>query len=367
MGKRLNNFDKYSFTTAIISWYRQNNRPLPWRETKNPYHIWLSEIILQQTRVAQGLPYYNRFVNNYPTIEDLAAADEDEILRLWQGLGYYTRARNLHKCARDIVAHHQGKFPGSMKLLLTLPGIGRYTAAAIASLAYNEAVPVVDGNVYRVLARYFGSEIDIASSKAFAYFYNLSITLIDKLAPGDYNQAVMEFGALFCTPKNPDCENCVLQQGCMAKANSLQSELPVKKRKPKSKKRYLYYFVVTHDDKILMHKRTAKDIWRGLYEFLLIEEAKPLTSDIIDHPDLGVFRGNDVEIAINEKIIRHVLTHQVLYVNFAVVNIDKSSKLIKKLISADFKWYDQEVIEGLPKPVLLVNFLDTYLNSINLQ
>jgi len=367
MNNHLNNLHNYSFTAAIISWYKQNSRSLPWRETENPYHIWLSEIILQQTRVAQGLPYYNRFVSKYPVIEKLAAASEDEILRLWQGLGYYSRARNLHKCSKMIVNQHLGKFPNTMKSLLTLPGIGRYTAAAIASLAFNEAVPVVDGNVYRVLARYFGVEIDIGSSKAFAYFYNLSLSLIDKSAPGDYNQAVMEFGALHCTPKQPDCENCVLRQGCEAYSKSIQKKLPVKKRKQKPRERYFYYFVILHDDKILMRQRTAKDIWQGLYEFLLIEQAELMTSDLPDHPALDKLSGISAEINTNDKIIRHVLTHQLLYVNFAVISIEKKSKLIKELSTEEFKWYNLKEAEELPKPVLLANFLDNYLNSINLQ
>ena len=178
MNNRPKNLPINSFSTAIIGWYKQNKRSLPWRQSSNPYHIWLSEIILQQTRVVQGLPYYNRFVQRYPEINDLAEAEEDEILRLWQGLGYYSRARNLHKCAKVIVSEHRGKFPDNMESLLTLPGIGKYTAAAIASLAFNEAVPVVDGNVYRVLARYFGLELDISTSKAFAHFYDLSLSLI---------------------------------------------------------------------------------------------------------------------------------------------------------------------------------------------
>ena len=367
MNNRLNNLHNYSFTTAITRWYKQNHRSLPWRVTKNPYHIWLSEIILQQTRVAQGLPYYNRFINKYPAIEDLAAASEDEVLRLWQGLGYYSRARNLHKCAKVIISTHKGNFPKTMKSLLALPGIGRYTAAAIASLAFDEAVPVVDGNVYRVLARYFGIEIDIGTSKAFSHFYDLSLTLIEKATPGDYNQAVMEFGALYCTPKQPNCEHCVLQQGCVAFANSLQKQLPVKKSKPKSRERYFYYFIIQNDDKILMRQRTAKDIWQGLYEFLLIEQTQLTLTNLLDHPDLEKIKGSDVNIAINDKIIRHVLTHQLLYVNFAVISIGKNSKLINALPTDGFKWYDMQEVEELPKPVLLANYLDTNMNSINLQ
>lgn len=366
MNNRLNNLSGNSFSTAIISWYKQNKRSLPWRETQNPYHIWLSEIILQQTRVAQGLPYYERFISKYPEINDLADANEDEILRLWQGLGYYSRARNLHKCAQVIISQHDGTFPKTMKSLLTLPGIGKYTAAAIASLAFKEAVPVIDGNVYRVLARYFDIEIDIGTSKAFQYFYNLSLSLIDKSAPGEYNQAVMELGALCCTPKQPDCDYCVLGSGCEANAKSLQGVLPVKKRLRKARERYFNYFVVVQDDNILMRQRVERDIWQGLYEFLLIEQSQPAVADILNHPCLKKLKNNDTKIIINDKIIRHVLTHQLLYVNFAVISIEKNSKLIDELSTEEFSWYNLSEVEELPKPILLANFLDTYLNSINL-
>lgn len=367
MNNSRNNLPINSFSTVIINWYKQKKRSLPWRQSSNPYHIWLSEIILQQTRVVQGLPYYNQFVKRYPEINDLAEAEEDEILRLWQGLGYYSRARNLHKCAKVIVSEHRGKFPDNMESLLTLPGVGKYTAAAIASLAFNEAVPVVDGNVYRVLARYFGLKLDISTSKAFAHFYDLSLSLIDKSAPGEYNQAVMEFGALYCTPKQPDCEHCVLQVGCEAKAKSLQKELPFKKRQQKSRKRYFNYFMIFQDNKILMRQRTERDIWQGLYEFLLIEQSQMAAVDILDHPTLKKIHKSNAEITINDKIIRHVLTHQLLYVNFAVISIEKNSKLIDELSTEEFRWYNLTEVEKLPKPVLLANFLDTYLNSINLQ
>ena len=367
MNNHLNNIGYHPFTVAIIDWYSRNKRSLPWRENPSPYHIWLSEIILQQTRVAQGLPYYNHFASKYPKVSDLASASEDEILRSWQGLGYYSRARNLHKCAQVVVSKYNGEFPKTMKDLLDLPGIGKYTAAAIASMAYGEAVPVVDGNVYRVLARYFNIAIDIGSSKAFGQFYDLSLSLIDKKTPGDYNQAVMEFGALHCKPQNPDCKNCVLQDGCEAKAKTLQKERPTKKRKQKSRKRYFNYFLILQQGKVLMRQRTERDIWQGLYEFLLIENSLPSTADIMALPELEKFRGSGVEIITSDKILRHVLTHQLLYVNFAVINIEKNTKLIDELSTDKFRWYDWQEAEELPKPVLLANFLDTYLNSINLQ
>jgi A/G-specific adenine glycosylase len=367
MDNRINKLQNSPFTAAVLSWYNRNKRDLPWRQTQDPYLIWLSEIILQQTRVVQGLPYYNRFVERYPDVSSLARASEAEVLRLWQGLGYYSRARNLHKCANIIVDEHEGKFPETMALLLALPGIGRYTAAAIASLAYHEVVPVVDGNVYRVLARYFGVEIDIASSRAFSSFYELSKLLISENDPGGYNQAVMEFGALFCTPKQPDCEHCVLQEGCVALANSQQKVLPVKVRRVKSRARYFNYFIIFKEDKILMHQRTGKDIWQGLYEFFLVEESKPTEATAVCHPTLDLISNGKAEIQTNDKIIRHLLTHQQLNVNFVIVNVGKNSALGTELATDGFAWYNMQEVEELPKPVLLANFLDTYMNSINLQ
>lgn len=356
-----------SFSRHLLTWYHQNKRLLPWRETKDPYLIWLSEIILQQTRVAQGLPYYNRFVKQYPRVEDLAAASEDEVLRLWQGLGYYSRARNLHKCAIIIAEEYNGMFPKTMQKLLSLPGIGNYTAAAIASLAFAESVPVVDGNVYRLLARYFGVDLDIASSGAFKYFYQLSTSLIDTQMPGEYNQAVMEFGALHCTPQKPDCASCVLNGECLAFANGLQDKLPVKRKKSRPRARYFNYLLIRHGYKLLMRQRLASDIWQGLYEFVLIETDNSSKFDKLEHPVLAVLQDSALEFDIDDKIIRHVLSHQVLNVNFAVVNLDENSDIVPALAKDRYDWYDLEEVEELPKPVLISNFLDTYLNSINLQ
>ncbi|WP_161622743.1 A/G-specific adenine glycosylase [Cesiribacter andamanensis] len=205
-------------TAKLLDWYQRNQRDLPWRQTRDPYRIWLSEVILQQTRVQQGLPYYQRFVEKFPTVEALAAATQQEVLRLWQGLGYYSRARNLHACAQQVVAQWGGAFPQTYHLLLSLPGIGRYTAAAIASFAFKEAVPVVDGNVYRVLARLYADPTDIAKPQAFAHFFALAQQLIDPRQPDVFNQALMEFGALHCTPQKPLCLYCPLKEHCQAYA-----------------------------------------------------------------------------------------------------------------------------------------------------
>ena len=260
------------FSKKVVEWYRLNQRSLPWRETKDPFHIWLSEIILQQTRVNQGLPYYEKFIEAFPSVDKLAAASEQKVLRLWQGLGYYTRARNLHKCAKMIVNSYGGSFPASYNELLLLPGIGAYTAAAIASISFNESVAVVDGNVYRVLSRVFGISTEINSPKGKKEFFELANQLIDKKNPAMFNQAVMEFGALFCKPVNPSCESCTFKASCFAYNNNLVASLPVKKKNKPARRRYFYYFVIQSGKSLLMSKRGKKDIWEGLYDFYLLEK-----------------------------------------------------------------------------------------------
>jgi len=356
-----------TFTNLVIGWYQHNKRTLPWRETKDPYRIWLSEIILQQTRVDQGLPYYLNFIKKFPGVIDLANATEVEVLRLWQGLGYYSRARNLLKTAKIVVEQYSEIFPKSMKSLLELPGIGRYTAAAIASLAYNEPVPVVDGNVYRLLARYFGIKLDTLSAKAFEHFYQLGINLIDKESPGDYNQAVMEFGALLCKPQKPDCEICLLKERCLAYENNWQSALPVKKKKRKPRNRFFNYLILTSNDKILMRQRSEKDIWRGLYEFVLIETAQTSSFLSLKHEVIDMIKDEIISVDASDNIIRHILTHQILNVSFALVELATKRECADWLAKEGYRWYDLAEIEELPKPVLISNYLDNYLNLINLQ
>lgn len=352
-----------SFTPQILAWYQENKRELPWRSSNDPYKIWLSEVILQQTRVAQGLPYYQKFVNKYPTVADLANATEEEVLRTWQGLGYYSRARNLHKCAKLIAQEQQGVFPDSFVELKKLPGIGNYTAAAIASIAFNEAVAVVDGNVYRLLARYFGVDVDLSSSQAYREFYSIAKDQLGSADPAAFNQAMMEFGALQCTPKNPDCEKCPLQDSCYAKASNMQTQLPVKSKKTKVRERFFYYFLLIDDGRILMRARNTKDIWHGLYELFLIETTTKQELDSLNHPLLKRLLDAEKIIQVEDKIIRHALSHQLLNVNFAVVELADS----KGFELEGFKWYSLKEVEQLPKPVLISNYLDTYLNSIHLQ
>eukprot|EP01038_Epipyxis_sp_PR26KG_P019552 gene19552-27691_t len=270
------------FSNSLLSWYLQNKRDLPWRNTVNPYPIWLSEIMLQQTKVAQGLPYFITFMDAFPTVLHLAQADEEQVLKLWQGLGYYSRARNMHKTAQIIAFELKGSFPNNYNDLIKLKGVGEYTAAAIASFAFNEVVPVVDGNVFRVLSRYLDIETDIASASAKKEFSALAKELMPVNNPALFNQAIMEFGALQCVPKNPDCTNCIFNTSCAALQKKKVTELPVKLKKTKVTNRYFNYLVFLDNlNKTIINKRTEKGIWHNLYEFPVIEAEEELDFETI--------------------------------------------------------------------------------------
>ncbi|MCA0349253.1 MAG: A/G-specific adenine glycosylase [Bacteroidetes bacterium] len=340
-----------NFSNALIVWYLQNKRDLPWRNTLNPYLIWLSEIILQQTRVAQGLPYFLCFAERFPTVFDLANADEEEVLKLWQGLGYYSRARNLHKTAKIIVFDLNGKFPKNYNELLKLKGVGEYTAAAIASFAYNENVPVVDGNVFRVLARYFDIETDIASSNAKKEFRALASKLLPNGKANQFNQAIMEFGALQCVPKNPNCEICVLNNSCLALKNKKVTQLPVKLKKTKIQKRVFNYLIFRDEDKnTLLQKRTQKGIWHNLYEFPLIETFEDIndfeTLELIQNQSFIVNEIQNIRL-INPVKITHKLSHQHLSVSFWEVSV---AGKIKDGIDCDS-------VLKFPFPIVIYNFI----------
>ncbi len=259
------------FRYSLLEWYSASDRPLPWKGKKDPYLIWLSEIILQQTRVEQGLPYYQKFVENYPTVHDLAQAPEDDVIKLWEGLGYYSRARNMHAAAKFIVSEYGGNFPDTYREILNLKGVGPYTAAAIASFAFDLPYAVVDGNVYRVLSRYFDIEEPIDTTAGKKLFSQLASQLIDTEKPATYNQAIMDFGATHCTPKAPACATCLLQPGCVAYNNSKVRQLPVKSKKIVKKVRYFHYLITDYEGYVAIHKRQQKDIWQGLYEFPMLE------------------------------------------------------------------------------------------------
>ena len=310
------------FDQELITWYMQNKRDLPWRETDDPYKIWISEVILQQTRVVQGLDYYLRFVERFPTLPDLACADEDEVLRLWQGLGYYSRARNMHAAAKEVAERFNGLFPSTYDEVRSLKGIGDYTAAAIASFSRNEPYAVVDGNVYRVLARLFGINTPIDSTKGKNYFAQLARQLLPEGNAGIYNQALMEFGALQCVPGRPDCDGCVLNTRCEALAQNRVHELPVKETKTKRRDRFFSYLHIRFDSTLYLQQRVGKDIWKGLFQFPLIESDRPLELDDLSHsPLFRLATKSGYKINGFSKVFKHVLSHQTLYARFVDIEV----------------------------------------------
>lgn len=347
---------KTSFSERIMLWYSQNKRDLPWRNTKNPYHIWLSEVILQQTRVNQGLPYYERFLELFPTVHHLAKADEREVLRAWQGLGYYSRARNLHKTAKIISTDMGGRFPDTSLKLLKLPGIGPYTASAISSIANGEQVAVVDGNVFRVLSRVFGIHDDIGSNSGQKLFYRKANELIPHDRPDIFNQSVMEFGAVHCTPKNPDCGNCPMGVECYARINQQQDNLPVKSKKVKVRQRFFYYVCISYNNSLMMKERKGSGIWRGLFDFYLIERNEQLEfNDLLDDPILKRLETYSDHIE-ESKAYKHILTHQHIIAKFYTVHLHQMPKETDFVREGLVLYNAQELIE-LPKPVLISAYL----------
>mgnify|MGYP000555725103 CR=1 FL=1 len=342
-----------NFSKQLIYWYLQNERDLPWRKTKNPYFIWLSEIMLQQTRVNQGLSYYLTFTKEFPTVFDLANASESKVLKLWQGLGYYSRARNLHFSAKYIATELNGVFPTNYTDIKKLKGVGDYTASAIASICFNEAAAVVDGNVYRVLARYFGIDTPINSSKGIKEFKALAQTLLNKSQPGTYNQAIMDFGALQCKPQNPLCDTCPLNESCMGLKEKTIKELPVKEKKLKVTKRFFNYIVlITDDTKTQFLERKGKGIWQGLFQFPLVETEKSINLQALEtHAEFVNLVKLPAEVSLfNEKEIVHKLSHQHLYTKFWIVKVEKE-------VGHMIPWSD---IEKYPTPILIANFLKNF-------
>lgn len=341
-----------TFSNLLIQWYLRNKRDLPWRNTINPYPIWLSEIMLQQTRVAQGMPYFLSFTAAFPTVFDLAKADEEQVLKLWQGLGYYSRARNLHKTAKHVAYELSGIFPNTYQDLLKLKGIGEYTAAAIASFSYNEVVPVVDGNVFRVLSRYFDIDTDIAAGSAKKEFAALAFELMPKDNPAIFNQAIMEFGALQCVPKNPNCGICIFNESCAALQKNKVDQLPFKSKKVKVRKRFFNYLVLNDEKKnTLIQKRTNKGIWHNLYEFPLIETEQEKDFDYISiliQSNWGVEYEIISVAECNEKSIIHKLSHQHLYIKFWKVN---TKGVLENGINSDY-------LKTFPFPIVIHNFIE---------
>lgn len=342
-----------SFSLKILKWYDEHKRELPWRATRDPYKIWLSEIMLQQTRVAQGTPYYHKFLEAFPTVYDLANAKEDEVLKLWQGLGYYSRARNLHATAKIVVEEYKGEFPNTYKELKGLKGVGDYTASAIASICFNVPEPVVDGNVYRVLSRYFGVDLPINSPKGVQHFKQLARDVMNTENIRDYNQGIMEFGAIQCAPKKPYCLLCPLNDSCVALKENKIGQLPVKLKKTKVKDRYFNYLVVLDSNKnTLLEQRHGRGIWQNLYQFPLLESEKILELNELHElmSKQSSLPSSQTVTLFNEQAIVHKLSHQNLHTKFWILET-------KDTIEGGISW---EQIRTFPVPVLIADFIKTF-------
>ena len=326
-----------SFTTALLRWFAQYGRELPWRGIDDAYGIWVSEVILQQTRIDQGTAYWHRFMQRFPTVEALAAASEDEVLRQWQGLGYYSRARNMHAAARQIV--EQGGFPHTIEGLRALKGVGDYTAAAVGSMAFNLPAAAVDGNVYRVLARHFGIDVPINTTRGKHTFEELANELLPRDKASDFNQAMMDFGATWCTPRSPRCLDCPVADTCDALRTGRVDQLPVKEKKLKVRERRFSYVYVRHDGMTVLHRRPAGDIWQGLWEPLFIEDA-PL-------PDLGC------PLTLVASGVKHVLTHRVLLADFYL-----AEPLSRPDLPPDYIWIKEREIGDYALPRLVIKLID---------
>lgn len=362
-------FSTHIFSKKLINWYLENKRNLPWRQTRDPYRIWLSEIILQQTRVEQGKPYYFSFTETYPTVFDLAAAKEDEVMRLWQGLGYYSRARNLHATAKMVAYAMDGKFPDTYKGLKQLKGVGDYTASAIASICFDEAQAVVDGNVYRVLSRIYGIEEEINTTTGQRIFKELAQKLIDKKDPATFNQAIMEFGATHCKPKNPYCLHCPFNEKCVALATNKIDELPKKKGKIKVKDRFFHFMLFRESDKIALMRREGKGIWHGLYQFPLLELDKNMPEEnVVQHIEASVLNGDLSRFIfalsekaaetpapyikkLNETPVLHKLSHQNLYIDFYEMQVEQIDPKFAVAI---------EALDSYALPRAIDRFLEKY-------
>lgn len=343
-----------NFTKKLTDWYLVSKRDLPWRNTTNPYYIWLSEIILQQTQVNQGLPYYNAFTSTFPTVFDLANANETQVLKLWQGLGYYSRARNLHASAKYIVNELNGEFPNTFSEIIKLKGVGDYTASAIASICFNKVTAVVDGNVYRTLARLYDIDTPINTGKGFKVFKALAQELIDKKNPATFNQAIMEFGARQCKPKSPDCTVCPFNNSCLALKKNKIEQLPVKVKAAKVKKKHFNFVVIiSKDNRTLLEQRKGKGIWQNLYQFPLIETPKEINTESIEI-ELQSFTKLKEKVynvsLYNETPIVHKLSHQHLFTKFWIVTLNEN--LPKGIATKE--------IHDFPVPILIENFIESF-------
>jgi A/G-specific adenine glycosylase len=347
------------FVAELLSWYKKNKRDLPWRNTQNPYKIWLSEVILQQTRVEQGTAYYHTFTERYPDVKKLAQAPETDVLKTWEGLGYYSRARNLHAAAKYITDELDGKFPKTYQEILKLKGVGDYTASAIASICFDEAEPVVDGNVFRFLSRYFGISTPIDSTKGKKEFRALAAELITEKDPGTFNQAMMEFGARQCVPKNPDCSVCVFRLSCYALKKKQVAQLPVKEKKTKVTDRWLNYLIADYKGDFLVRERTGKGIWTGLYEFPLVETEEKTTKKKLGEASFWATKTN-LNVAevkhVSDEIV-HKLSHQNLHISFVRGKV-KSLK-----INSTYRVLSASAVNKLPFPIVLRKYWDSFMQE----
>ena len=342
-----------NFSNKLLNWYKLNFRSLPWRNTKDPYKIWISEIILQQTKIQQGLPYYKKFIKQFPTIFSLAKADQKHVIKLWQGLGYYSRAQNLHDTAKKVVVDYKGNFPQTHKEMMQLRGIGDYTASAIGSICFNNREAVIDGNVYRFLGRYFGINYPIHTLKGFKTYKSRANELISTDSPGDFNQAMMDFGSIQCIPKKPNCEECIFSASCYAFINSKISLYPVKKRKNKIKTRYFnYLFICNSKNQTVLKKRTTNGIWKNLYEFPLIETESTLNKPNIQFKKI-ISKYSKKKYKIDPVLLKsqiHKLSHQTLMIKFWKILLPDDTNLpIKK-----------NQILSYAVPVVIEKFIDQY-------
>jgi len=355
------------FKETIVKWYLENRRDLPWRNTDNPYYIWISEVILQQTRVVQGLSYYHHFIETFPTVKDLAEANIDKVMKVWQGLGYYSRARNLHCAAQQILSDYNGNLPSTYKELLKIKGLGPYSAGAIASFAFKESVPAIDGNVYRVLSRVYGIFASPETSAGKKEFYDLTMELIDLKMPDIFNQALLDFGALQCIPRSPECLACPFSNICYAFRNNMVSQLPVKGKKIITRDRFFNYIIIRYRDSTFIQRREVGDIWTSLYEFPLIETKSTVELAVLmkEKGWVELFGNNKVTVLHISVPIKHQLSHQTLYTKFIIVEVSKINRFMK---SNYLKVYITNIQEySVPK--VIDNFLaaepaEKYLTQI---
>ncbi len=347
-----------NFSNRLLQWYQMHARALPWRGQSDPYYIWVSEVILQQTRVDQGVSYYHKFIEAFPDIKALAVASEEEVLRIWQGLGYYSRARNMHQAARQVVFSLGGKMPQTSKELLNLKGVGHYTAAAVASIAFGEAVPALDGNVFRVLARIFAVNELIDTGKGQKVFHDMAVSLLPANDPGLFNQAMMDFGSMICKPIRPLCQHCLFQRECIARQRNAVNDFPRRRKKKAARKRFFHYFLFAGEQGdgglfFFVHQRQGADIWKNLYEYPLLEASDLLSAqEIVAHPWwTSKFPHDDQIVFVGEPhYIKHQLTHQTISAVFFQLRVDSGAR---QILETYFRLVSPSEFQQLPKPVLV--------------